>query len=173
VRADEPAAKPEVARNDAAKLFERLKSLAGDWVAATPEKPEQAGVVMTRFRVSAGGSALIETEFPGTEMEMVSVYTVSGDKLLMTHYCVLGNQPQFELTAGAGGVVDCKLAGGTNIETGEAYLLRADGTDRDRPAEERVADVRAGPGRRTYEDEAGPEEVIRRRRRTMNVERVT
>ena len=36
----------------------------------------------------------LETEFPGTEHEMVTVITQDGADLALTHYCMLGNQPQ-------------------------------------------------------------------------------
>lgn len=67
--------------------FERLKKLAGDW--------EMKGVdgVAIRYRVTAGGSAVLETFFPESDDEMVSLYTMEDGKLKMTHYCTHGNQP--------------------------------------------------------------------------------
>ena len=50
---------------------------------------------MRRY-ATAGGSAVQETQFPGTPMEMVSVYHLDGADLVMTHYCVLGNQPRMK-----------------------------------------------------------------------------
>src|SRR5690348_2757738 len=73
-----------------AACFERLKSLAGDWMGKGPGGQE---ITMLRFRVTAGGSALEETEFPGTDHEMVTVFHMDGDRLALTHYCHLGNQP--------------------------------------------------------------------------------
>jgi hypothetical protein len=78
------------------KTFERLKSLAGDWVNAKDAKDPKAPVAIS-LRVIAGGSAILEREFPGTPNEMVTVYHRDGDKVLMTHYCVLGNQPQMRV----------------------------------------------------------------------------
>ena len=45
------------------------------------------------FRVTAGGSAVEETVFPGTEQEMVTLYFVRDGRLQLTHYCMAGNQP--------------------------------------------------------------------------------
>ena len=42
-------------------------------------------------RVTAGGSAILETTAAGTPMEMISRYRYRGGKLFMTHYCMLGN----------------------------------------------------------------------------------
>ncbi len=67
--------------------FEKLKGLAGEWVVEGREE------VMARYRVTAGGTAVLETLFPDTEKEMVTVYTLDGDEVKLTHYCMLGNQP--------------------------------------------------------------------------------
>ena len=75
--------------------FDKIKSLAGTWVVADKDgKPTDE--VASIIKVTAGGSAVEETFFPGQPMEMVSVYTVDGSDLVMTHYCVLGNQPKLK-----------------------------------------------------------------------------
>jgi hypothetical protein len=38
--------------------------------------------------------------FPGTEKEMINLYTAAGDKILLTHYCMLGQQPRMKQVAG-------------------------------------------------------------------------
>ena len=45
---------------------------------------------MSVIKVTAGGSAVHETLFPGQPHEMVSIYTADGPDLIMTHYQVLG-----------------------------------------------------------------------------------
>ena len=74
--------------------FERLKGLVGDWEIADAKDESQKGKVALRYHLTAGGSALVETVFPGGDMEMVTVYHRSGDQLMLTHYCHLGNQPR-------------------------------------------------------------------------------
>jgi hypothetical protein len=75
--------------------LEKMKKLAGTWVAADKDgKPTDQ--VVSVIKVTAGGSAVHETLFPGQPMEMVSVYTADGPDLVMTHYCVLGNQPRMK-----------------------------------------------------------------------------
>jgi hypothetical protein len=56
--------------------------------------------VTSRYQLTAGGSAVLETIFPGQDMEMVSLYYKDGNQLLMTHYCCLGNQPKFRARIG-------------------------------------------------------------------------
>ena len=80
-----------------AEAFASIKKLQGDWRGPAMMKgmPPSHSV----FRVTAGGSAVQETIFPGSKMEMVSVYHMDKGNLLMTHYCAAGNQPRMKLNA--------------------------------------------------------------------------
>ncbi len=50
------------------------------------------------YRTVSGGTAVEERIFANTPQEMVTMYHGSGnDGLLMTHYCMLGNQPRLYL----------------------------------------------------------------------------
>jgi hypothetical protein len=51
--------------------------------------------------VTAAGSAVAETLFPGTPHEMITMYHLDGDRLRLTHYCAAGNQPRMKCRAGA------------------------------------------------------------------------
>jgi hypothetical protein len=98
-----------------AACLEALKKLAGDWV--TVDKDGKAtDQVMSSIKVTAGGSAVHETEFPGTEHEMVTIYYLDGNDLVLTHYCMLGNQPHMkaEPTSTPNRLV-FKFAGGSNL----------------------------------------------------------
>lgn len=75
--------------------LEKMKSLAGTWLVADKEG-KATDQVASIIKVTAGGSVVHETLFPGQPQEMVSIYTVSGSDLVMTHYCVLGNQPRLK-----------------------------------------------------------------------------
>ena len=73
--------------------LEKLKKMVGTWVAADKDgKPTDQ--VVSVFKVTAAGSAVQETLFPGQPHEMISVYHLDGSDLVMTHYCMLGNQPR-------------------------------------------------------------------------------
>src|SRR6266550_1348500 len=80
-----------------AACFARMKKLAGDWVRKDPQGKE---MLVARYRTISGGTALEETLMPGSE-EMVSIYYMDGDNLVMTHYCSMGNQPHLKATAGS------------------------------------------------------------------------
>ena len=76
--------------------FERMKQLVGVWE-GTSDMAKAGEKVRVEYRLTAGGSALVETLFPGSGEEMVSVYHDQKGKLAMTHYCMLRNQPRMTL----------------------------------------------------------------------------
>jgi len=96
--------------------FEKLKKLAGTWVEADKDgKPTDK--VVSVIKLTAGGSAIHETNFPGQPMEMLSVYHLDKGDLMMTHYCVLGNQPRMKADPTApSNQIRWKFAGGTNLD---------------------------------------------------------
>jgi hypothetical protein len=96
--------------------FEKLKTLVGTWVAADQDgKP--TGEVVSIIRLTAGGSAIHETLFPGQPHEMISLYTAEGADLVMTHYCMLGNQPRLKAsTQGLENKLHFEFAGGANLD---------------------------------------------------------
>ena len=85
------------AGDDAAR-FETLKSLSGNWV-STGQAGSPPGAKVS-YRVTAAGSAVEETVFAGTPHEMVTLYTLDQGRMVMTHYCAIGNQPHMELQPG-------------------------------------------------------------------------
>jgi uncharacterized protein (UPF0264 family) len=86
---DKPA--PKAGAKNAA--FEKIKTLVGTWeVTGEPGEHAKHGGTVT-YKVTAGGSAVLETLFGGTDHEMVSLYYVEGKDLAMTHYCMLQNRP--------------------------------------------------------------------------------
>ena len=75
------------------EAFERMKTLVGKWSAESP----MMGKMKTEFRLIAGGSVIEERFAEGTPMEMLSTYHDVNGKLMMTHYCMLRNQPRMRL----------------------------------------------------------------------------
>jgi hypothetical protein len=76
--------------------FERVKQLVGAWE-GTSTMGKAGEKTRVEYRLTAGGSALVESLSPGNEGEMVSVYHDQNGKLAMTHYCMLRNQPHMTL----------------------------------------------------------------------------
>jgi len=111
-RGDEAAAKAAPVHPG----LEQLKKLAGTWVEADKDgKPTDK--VASVVKVTAGGSAVTETLFPGQPMEMVSVYHLDKGDLVMTHYCVLGNQPRMKAEPGPKpNQIKWVFVGGSNLD---------------------------------------------------------
>ena len=108
-----PGAKPPVPPTNAG--LEKMKKLAGTWLAADKDG-QPTGQVVSVIKVTAGGSAVHETLFPGQPHEMVSIYTADGPDLVMTHYCVLGNQPRMRAAPKSPpNQIVFRFAGGTNL----------------------------------------------------------
>lgn len=74
-------------------LPKQLQSLAGDWASEDHDNDGSPDVTVT-YRLTSGGSALVETLFPGTPTEMVTMYSMSPGGIACVHYCMLGNQPR-------------------------------------------------------------------------------
>ena len=91
---DKPAAGAEMPAYQGSAAFEKMKTLTGKWSAESPTM----GKMKTEFRVIAGGSVVEERFAGGTPMEMLSTYHDVDGKLMMTHYCMLRNQPRMKLT---------------------------------------------------------------------------
>ncbi len=92
------AGESKAPRQSDSKEFEKIKSLAGKWEGTTTESGKDQSVSVT-YHLTSGGAAVVETLFPGTDHEMVSLYHDEGGKLAMTHYCMLGNRPNLELSS--------------------------------------------------------------------------
>lgn len=97
------------------KGLERMKSLAGTWHGTTVIEGKEMPVSVI-YKTTSNGSAVVETLLPGTPQEMVSVYYDDGDKLHMTHYCGLDNQPEMIVEKSTDNNLDFTYVGGTNID---------------------------------------------------------
>jgi len=86
------AGSPDAKPYQGSAEFERLKALVGTWQGKSDmgQGPTEFKV---EYRLVAGGSALEERTFAGTPMEMVTLYHDRRGKLVLTHYCMLHNQP--------------------------------------------------------------------------------
>jgi hypothetical protein len=98
--------------NQSRVLFERMKTLAGEWKGKSTRGWEDGG----QIRVIAGGSVIEFRSFDAHPGEtMVTMVHLDGDRLLLTHYCVAKNQPRL-------------IATEYNEESGSAVFEYLDGT---------------------------------------------
>ena len=107
--------KPEAGKNAA---LDKFKQLAGEWAGKEIKGPNEGKEVRANYKVTSGGSAVVETLLPGTDHEMVTVIHPDGDDLILTHYCMLGNQPQMKASGkDDGSKVAFKFVRATNLKS--------------------------------------------------------
>jgi hypothetical protein len=79
---------------EANQAFARLKTLVGTWEADLGTQKAQLS-----YELVAGESALLERETADKRPTMLTLYHRDGDRLVLTHYCMAGNQPRMQLRA--------------------------------------------------------------------------
>src|SRR5215831_9071548 len=85
------------AQTDAEKAFTAIKNMPGTWEGTSIEGP-----VKVTFKVTAGGFSVM-SEILGKE-NMISMFNMDGpNRLLLTHYCAMGNQPRMEASVSPDG----------------------------------------------------------------------
>jgi hypothetical protein len=104
------------------KELEKLKTLAGTWQGTTVMEGKEMPLTVI-YKTSSNGSVVVETLFPDTPHEMVSVYYDDNGKLGMTHYCAVGNQPHLALEDSTGNEIDLVFANGTNIDPKKDHYM--------------------------------------------------
>ena len=77
--------------NYAGTAFARLKALVGEWKATTPK-----GEARLTYELTAGGTVLVERDTADNMPGMMTMYHLDGNRLMLTHYCMAGNQPRMQ-----------------------------------------------------------------------------
>jgi len=103
------------AGENAQQKFDKIKALAGTWHGAGPS----GNAVTVTYEVVSNGSAVMERiEHEGEDnMNMITMYHLDGDRLLMTHYCSAKNQPRMRAVSADGdeNVIQFELLDITNL----------------------------------------------------------
>ena len=98
--------------------FDLIKKLVGKWEGTFGGHPSTA-----EFRLTGGGSAIMEVMAAGTPYEMVTMYHMDGDRFLATHYCAAHNQPRMAAVSSSDPkTVEFKYVDGTNIVAGDVHM---------------------------------------------------
>ncbi|MGZ6220105.1 MAG: hypothetical protein ACXWMV_08925 [Syntrophales bacterium] len=96
--------------------YEHMKQLVGVWE-GTSNMGKEGQKIKVEYHLTAGGSAIVETLFPGTTEEMISVYYDDNKgRLSMTHYCMLQNRPSMKLERGSPDALAFVYAKGGGID---------------------------------------------------------
>jgi hypothetical protein len=104
-----------VAQTDAQKAFTAIKSMPGTW-----EGKSEMGPVQVVFKTTARGSAVM-SEILGQE-DMISMFHMDGpNRLLLTHYCAVGNEPRMQASVSPDGrTITFDFVDATNLATPDA-----------------------------------------------------
>jgi hypothetical protein len=95
------AASVAFAQTPAQKSFDQLKSLTG----SCEGKASEGNTVQVFFRETAGGSALMSEIHGHGSDNMISMVHLDGpNRLFLTHYCSIGNQPRMTASASPDGI---------------------------------------------------------------------
>jgi hypothetical protein len=98
----------------------RFRELTGDW----EEKSTEGWTGHLSIRVIGRGSAVLFTSsisaHPGADEKMATLIHPDGDRLLLTHYCVAGNQPRLAATTSHEDMVEFTFLDGTNLPSRDA-----------------------------------------------------
>ena len=114
-----PPASAEELQSTAA--FARLKSLAGDWQSVGPNGEHSR----LNYQVISAGTAVMESftsdALPHNSGSMITLYYIDKGQLVLTHYCIAGNQPHLRATRydSQTGELDFDFVNGGNIVSGE------------------------------------------------------
>jgi len=102
--------------------YARLKTLVGEWEATT-----SMGKAHVSYELIAGGTSLVERESGEKMPVMETVYYLDGDRLLLTHYCMAGNQPRMQARSfnPETGEVAFEFLDATNLAPGGGHMHNA------------------------------------------------
>ena len=82
-------------KKEAAPPLGKLALLAGTWKGEADMNHSGKKEPLTiSYKLTSGDSALVETMMPGTPHEMVTIYTRDKKDFVVTHYCMMQNQPR-------------------------------------------------------------------------------
>lgn len=112
--------------------FDQLKSLAGEWEGTNTHGSK----VSLTYQVVSNGSVVMERLKGANEPEMITMYSLDGDHIVVTHYCSVGNQPTMQTPAAtaATGKYDfsfVRLSGAQTPDEGHMVALSVTVPDRD------------------------------------------
>ena len=108
-----------VAGADVRIAFERLKQLAGEWDGSSTQGWQGRHSMLIIARGSAILSASNIDPHPGANEVMATLFHLDGDRLMLTHYCVAGNQPRLVATAvrNEGRTIEFSFLDATNMRS--------------------------------------------------------
>jgi hypothetical protein len=88
------------AQTDAQKAFAVIKNMPGVWEG----KSDDGQPLQVSFRVVSNGTAVMSEILGEHAHDMISMFNMDGaNRLLLTHYCSMGNQPRMQASVSPDG----------------------------------------------------------------------
>jgi hypothetical protein len=109
-------------------MYTLVASLEGDWhgIAEWSEGRTGSYELDLRYRLTGGGSAVVEDWLVKGRSTMMSVYHLDDGDLRMTHYCGAQNQPRLRATKfDETGIIEFSFVDVTNAGEHPAYVQAA------------------------------------------------
>jgi len=91
--------------------FRKIQSLAGQWEG----KDEQGSPVKSKFLPVASDTAVMETLSMAGMEEMVTLYSLDVDSIVLTHYCPTNNQPRMRAVPDDPKQLEFAFTGASNL----------------------------------------------------------
>jgi hypothetical protein len=103
--------------------FDQIKALAGNWQG----KKSDGAPVHINYKVVSGGTAVMESIEEKAGSQMVTLYYLDGDHLMMTHYCMANNQPRMraDVSTSSMRAIKFTFVDATNLSGPEAGHMHA------------------------------------------------
>ena len=147
----------------AAAAFEKLKGLAGARQAVGTDGKKKR----TTYELVASGSTLLERyvdEGMPSGSEMLTLYHLDGGRLVLTYYCMAGNQPRMEASSfdAAAGELQFEFMDATNLKSpADGHMHRARFRFEPRPVHDRVGVLRERQARLLRGGADGASQAVR------------
>lgn len=103
--------------------FEKLKTLEGSWIGTVTEPGEnETHPTQAVYEISSGSTALVEKLNAGTPHEMVSLYNDENGSLVMTHYCLMRNQPKLKVVRADEKTVELEMTEANGVKMTDDHM---------------------------------------------------
>jgi len=103
---------------DAQKAFNTIKNMPGLWEGKDPT----GKAIQVSFKVTSGGSAVMSEILGQGPEDMITMFHLDGpNRLFMTHYCGVGNQPRMQASLSPDGkTITFNFVDATNLASPDA-----------------------------------------------------
>src|SRR5215472_17279749 len=97
---------PPTSAPSAREAFRKIQNLAGEWEG----KDDQGHPVKSKFLPVASSTAIMETLAMGDMEEMVTLYSLDVDSIVLVHYCPTDNQPRMRAVPADNAIKELEFA---------------------------------------------------------------